>query len=92
MTRKPGVFRVVTSICICWGYAHTHTTHWQDRVFANGSRNRVLIPGRVITKAQNIVLDAYLLSPQHYKVWIKGKWSNIGKGVAPFPTLRCSSY
>ena len=50
------------------------------------------IPGRVI-KTQKIVLDAALLCNQHYTVWIKGvKWSNPGKGVAPFPTTRCSSY
>ena len=38
---------------------------------------------------------SHLMPPcltQHYKVWIKGKWSNPGKGVAPFPTPRCSSY
>ena len=29
---------------------------------------------------------------QRYKVRIKGKWSNPEKGVAPFSTLRCSSY
>ena len=28
----------------------------------------------------------------HYKIWIKGKWSNPGKGVAPSPALRCSNY
>ena len=30
-------------------------------------------------------------APQHYKVQIKGKWSNPGKGFAPSPTPRCSS-
>ena len=29
-----------------------------------------------------------LLNTRHYKVWVKGKWSNPGKGVVP----RCSSY
>ena len=36
------------------------------RVFANG-------PGQVITKTQEMVLDATLLNTQHYKVRIKGK-------------------
>ena len=53
------------------------------RVFANG-------PGRVIPKTQKMVLDSFLLNTQYYKVWIK--WSNPGKGVAPSPTLWCSSY
>ena len=29
--------------------------------------------GRVISKTQNMVLDASLLNTQHYKVWIKDK-------------------
>ena len=28
-------------------------------------------------------LDASLLNIQHYKIQIKGKWSNPGKGVTP---------
>ena len=31
------------------------------------------IPGRIIRKIQKMVLDAALLSTQHYKVSIKGK-------------------
>ena len=33
----------------------------------------------------------FLLSTQHYKLQIKGKWSNPGKGVAAFPTPQCCS-
>ena len=44
-----------------------------SRVFANGLGNRGSIPDRVIPKAQKMVLDAALLSTQHYKVKIKGK-------------------
>ena len=51
------------------------------RVFANGSGDRDLIPGRIIPKTQKMVLDTYLLNTQHYKVQIKGKYSNPGKGV-----------
>ncbi len=53
-------------------------------MFANGLGNLGSITGRVISKTQNIILDASLLNTQHYKVQIKGKWSNPGKGVAPF--------
>ena len=42
-------------------------------VFANGPGDRGLIPGRVIPKTQKMVLDADLLSTQHYKVRIKDK-------------------
>ena len=39
------------------------------RVFANGPGDR----GSIIPKTQKIVLDAALLSTQHYKIRIKGK-------------------
>ena len=39
-----------------------------------------------------MVLDASLLNIQHYKVWIKGKWSNPRKEVGPFPTPWYGSY
>ena len=44
-----------------------------SRVFANGLRDRGLIPGQVIPKTQKMVLDDALLNTQHYKVRIKGK-------------------
>ena len=59
------------------------------RVFAHGPRDRGSIPGWYISKTQKLVLDASLLNTQHYKIRIKGKWSNPGKGVASY---RCSSY
>ena len=62
------------------------------RVFANDPGNLSSIPGRVITKTQEMVLDATLLNTQHYKVRIKVKWSNPGKGVAPSLTPWCRSY
>ena len=43
------------------------------RVFANGPGDRDSIPGQVIPKTQKMVLDAALLSTQHYKVRIKGE-------------------
>ena len=48
--------------------------------------------GRVIPKTQKMVLDPSLLYTQHYKVRIKAKWSNQGKGVTLSPTPWCSSY
>ena len=62
------------------------------RVFANGPGDLGSIPGRVIPKTQKMVLDASLLNTQHYKVWIKGKVGPSREGVAPSPTLWCSSY
>ena len=44
-----------------------------NRVFATGSGDRGLIPGRVIPKTQKMVLDATLLNTQYYKVMIKSK-------------------
>ena len=44
-----------------------------SRVFANGPEDRGSIPGRVRQKTQKMVLDAALLSTQHYQVRIKGK-------------------
>ena len=41
------------------------------RVFANGLGDRGSIPGQIIPKTQKMVLDAALLSIQHYKVRIK---------------------
>ena len=44
-----------------------------SRVFANGPEDRGSIPDRVIPKTLKVVLDASLLSTQHYKVCNKGK-------------------
>ena len=63
------------------------------RVFAIGPGDRGSIPGRVIPKTQKMVLDAALLSTQHYKVQIKGKvGQSRKKGITPSSTIRCSSY
>ena len=61
------------------------------RVFANGPGDLGSIPDQVIPKTQKMVLDATLLNTQHYKVCIKGKMDNPGKGVTPSPTPRFSS-
>ena len=61
-------------------------------MFGNGPGDPGSIPGRVIPKTLKMVLDATLLNTQHYKVRIKGKVEQPGKGVAPSPTPWCSSY
>ena len=43
-------------------------------------------------ESYQMVLGTSLLNTQHYKVRIKVKWSNWGKGVTPSPTPWCSSY
>ena len=43
------------------------------RVFANGPGDQGSIPGRVITKAQKMVLDASLFNTQQFKVRVKRK-------------------
>ena len=54
---------------------------WQ--LYSNVPGDQSSIPGQVISKTQKMVLDATLLSTQHYKVKIKGKveqsreWSSI---------------
>ena len=47
---------------------------------ANGGRDSGSIPGRH-TKDSKMVLNASF--HKTHKVWIKGKWSNPGKEVAP---------
>ena len=34
-----------------------------------------------LSHTQKMVFDASLLNTQHYKLWIKAKWSYPGKGV-----------
>ena len=62
------------------------------RVFASRPGNRGSIPGRAIPKTKKMVLDVSLHNTKHYKIWIYVKWCNPWKGMAPFPTLLCSSY
>ena len=62
------------------------------RVFANGPGDPGSVPGRVITKTLKMVLDTALLTLSIIRYVSRVKWSNPGKGVAPFPTPRCSSY
>ena len=88
------------NFAMMWGFfsrwqLHTHT-HWRIgimiRVFANCPGDWGSILGWVITKTQKMVIDGSLLNTQHYKVRIKGKWSNPGKRVAPSSISPCSRY
>ena len=58
-----------------------------SRVFTNGPRDWVSIPGHVIPKTQNMVLDANLLSTHHYKVCIKGKVEQSREWSSTFPYI-----
>ena len=62
-----------------------------SKEFGNGPGDWGSIPGQVIPKTQKMILDAFLLNTQHYKVRIKIKWSNPETGVVPFPTPQCGS-
>ena len=57
------------------------------RVFTNIQGESGSILGRVLPKTQKMILDASLLNTHHYKVWIKGKWTNPRKGIVPYPTV-----
>ncbi len=61
----------------------------EGRVFTNGAGDLGSIPDHVIPKTLKMLLDTSLLNTQHYKVCIKGKWSNLGKEVVPSPTPFC---
>ena len=61
-------------------------------MFANGPGDWGSVSGWVIPKIKKMVLDASLLNTQHYKVQIKDKWSNPGKGVAACPIPWCCRY
>ena len=49
------------------------------RVFANGPGDQGSIPGRVIPKTENNVLDTSFLNMQHYNLRFKGKEINLEK-------------
>ena len=63
--------------------------HWaiglKSTVFTNGPADQDSIPGWVIPKTQKMVLDAALLSTQHYKVRIKEKVKQSCKWSSTLP-------
>ena len=58
-------------------------------IYINGSGDQGSIPGSFIPKTQKMVLKTSLLNSQHYTAYIK---VNPGKGVAPSPKPRYSTY
>ena len=56
-----------------------------SRVFADGPEGRGSIPRRAIPKTQKMVLDAALLSTQHYKVTVKGKMEQSREWSSALP-------
>ena len=62
------------------------------RVFADGLGNLDLISGRVIPKTLKCYLIPPCLTLSNVSNVSRVKWRNPAKGVALFPTPRCSSY
>ena len=93
-TNKINQIKVVFLFVITYIYIYIYIkpAYCCNRVFANSLWDRGSVSGRPIPKIQKMVLDASLFNTQHYKVRIKGKWSNPWKGVVSFPTPWCSSY
>ena len=54
-------------------------------MFTDGPRDLSLIPGRIIPKTQEMVLDAALLNTQDYKVKIKDKVEQSRESSSAFP-------
>ena len=52
---------------------------------SNGPGDRGSVPGRVIPKTQNMVLDASLLNTLHYKVRFKGKVEQSRERISAHP-------
>ena len=67
--------KIFLLVCVCV-YIYIY-------IYITGPRDQSSIPGRVIPRTQNIVLDSSMLNTKHNKVWIKSKWSNTGKRIAP---------
>ena len=94
-------FCILTLLLIkCWNILHTTVYeflflflllllfhYWpigiMVRVFANGPGDQCSI--------SRWVKKWFLLYTRLYKVWIKSKWSNSGKGVSLSPTPQCSN-
>ena len=84
-----------------WTYPHAHNgmpqyiyikmSDWaivlMSRVFANGPGDHGSIPGQVVLKTQKMVLDATLLTTQHYKVRIEGKVEQSRERCSACPSL-----
>ena len=56
-----------------------------NRVFADGLGDEGSIPGRNIPKTQKMIVDAALLSTQHYKVRIKDKVEQCKEWSSAYP-------
>ena len=56
-------------------------------VFASGPEDRGLIPGQVLPKTPEMVLDVTLLDTQYYKVRIMGKVEQSSEWSSPLPYI-----
>ena len=67
--------------------------HWYEwLVFANGPGDLGSVPGRVIPKTKKWYLMPPCLTLSIIRYGSRVKWSNPGKGLAPFITPWCRSY
>ena len=57
------------------------------RVFPNNPGDLGFNPRSSPTKNSKMALDASLLNTQHYKVRIKGMWSNPGEKISALPYI-----
>ena len=62
----------------------TRPMSWYGWSFRPGTGDLGSIPGRVMPKAQKMVLDASMFNTQHYKVLIKGSGAIQGKEYHSF--------
>ena len=71
------------STCINTSAEHTSVSLYL--IFGNGLVDRGSIPGRMIPKTLQMVLDATLLNTQLYKARIKGKLEQSREGSSALP-------
>ena len=64
----------------------------EERVFASGPGDLGSFTGQVIPKTLKWYLIPPCLTLSNIRYISRVKWSHTGKGVAPSPTFRCSSY
>ena len=60
--------------------------------FTNSPGDQGSIPGRVMLKTKQMVLDVSLLNTRRYKVGIDGKVEQFRERCSALPTIRCCSY
>ena len=86
------VLRPFSGVCQTREPSRNRLIDLVGRVFANGLGDLGSIPGRVIPKTLKWYLIPPCLTLSNIRYISRVKRSNSGKGVAPSPKHRCSSY